>query len=48
MNTFRQLAYSLLCAAGLIYLAVSNARGYVPFAASAARSTGGSHMYFHK
>ena len=50
---FRQLSYVLLCAGALLYLVTANARGFVPFAGPAIRSSafgtsGGHYYYFHK
>ncbi len=50
---FRSTGYLAVCALALIYLVTSNARGYIPFAGSTTRSSGGSAsggrvFIFHK
>ena len=50
---FRQAGYMMVCALALVYLVASNARGYIPFSGSFARSSGGGgsggHAFiFHK
>jgi hypothetical protein len=43
------MAYFAVCLLALVYLAIANARGYVPFASNAARAArGGTAGYFHK
>ncbi len=50
---FRSTGYVALCALALIYLVTANARGYIPFAGSTTRSSGGAGaggrvFIFHK
>ena len=50
---FRQTGYLVVCALALVYLVTSNARGYIPFAGTFSRSSGGGGsggrvFIFHK
>ena len=45
---WRNAIYGAFCALALTYLAVANARGYIPFATSAQRGFGGTANHFHK
>jgi hypothetical protein len=50
---FRSGGYLVVCALALAYLVTANARGYIPFAGSVTRSSGGSGaggrvFIFHK
>jgi hypothetical protein len=45
----RTFIYAAVGALALVYLAVANSRGYVPFAATAAQAArGASSSHFHK
>ncbi len=40
--------YLLVCVVALLYLAVANAQGYVPFATPTSRSSEHTANHFHK
>ncbi len=44
----RAASYVLVCAIALLYLAVANAEGYVPFATPTSRSSEHTVNHFHK
>ena len=44
----RGLLYAMVCFVALSYLLIANARGYVPFASPATRSSGATANHFHK
>ncbi|HEX4376132.1 MAG TPA: hypothetical protein VHZ99_03160 [Steroidobacteraceae bacterium] len=50
---FRPSGYVVVCALAIVYLVAANARGYIPFAGSITRSSGGAGsggrvFIFHK
>jgi hypothetical protein len=45
---WRNLIYGLVCALCLVYLALANARGYIPFVSSVRHGVGGTANHFHK
>jgi hypothetical protein len=44
----RALAYLAMAAAALLYLAVANAKGYMPFASNRSHVSTGTASHFHK
>jgi len=46
--TLRAGLYALVCAIALLYLAMANAQGYVPFATPTSRSSVHTANHFHK
>jgi hypothetical protein len=44
----RKVIYGTACALALLYLAVANARGYVPFVTSTHHGSMGTANHFHK
>jgi hypothetical protein len=43
-----KVLFGVFCALTLTYLALANARGYIPFTSSLQRSFGGTANHFHK
>jgi len=46
--TFRRILFTLVSVVALSYLAIANARGYVPFAGTTQHGSRGSTILFHK
>ena len=45
---WRRTVFTIISAIALLYLAIANARGYVPFAGTTQHGSRGSTILFHK